>query len=55
MIGAITYDGLAPPTNTSATLNSAGSGLERATIRFRLAPDPSDLRISLVKKPEEKK
>jgi hypothetical protein len=55
MIGAITYDGLAPPTNTSTILDSTASGLERATIRFRLAPDPSDLRISLVKKPEEKK
>lgn len=55
VIGAITYDGVAPEATTGANTNATATGLERVTIRFRLAPDPADLRISLVSQSEGKK
>jgi len=55
VIGAITYDGAEFDPNTGVNSNTAETGMERVVVRFRLAPDPEDLRISLVSNPGGRK
>jgi hypothetical protein len=55
VIGAITYEGAASDGNAGVNPNTIATDLERVTIRFRLAPDPEDLRIPLVSNAGEKK
>jgi uncharacterized protein (DUF1810 family) len=55
VIGAITYDGLGSDATAGVNSNTTATALERVVIRFRLAPDPEDLRISLVSHPGERK
>jgi hypothetical protein len=55
VIGAITYDGAELDPNTGVNSNTAETGMERVVVRFRLAPDPEDLRISLVSNPGGRK
>jgi hypothetical protein len=55
VIGAITYDAAGLDATTGVNSNTTATGLERVVIRFRLAPDPDDLRISLVSHPGDRK
>lgn len=48
IIGAITYDGAGTGSNPDTTDVIAATGPERVTIRFRLAPDPANLRVAFV-------
>jgi hypothetical protein len=55
VIGAITYEGAAGDVKVAVGSSTTAAGLQRVTIRFRLAPDPNDLRIPLASEPGEKK
>jgi hypothetical protein len=54
MIGAITYEGAAVEPGV-VNPDARATGLERVTIRFRIAPDPIDLRTALASDPGVKK
>jgi hypothetical protein len=55
IIGPITFENAAAGSNAGVGQGVTGAGLERVTIRFRLAPDPADLRTPLVSEPGDKK
>jgi hypothetical protein len=55
VIGAITYETAAANIVAGVNPSTSATALERVTIRFRLAPDPNDLRIPLVAESGEKK
>jgi Tfp pilus assembly protein FimT len=53
--GPITFENAAAGSNAAVGQGVTGAGLERVTVRFRLAPDPADLRTPLVSEREGKK
>jgi hypothetical protein len=55
IIGPITFENAITDRNPGATQAVTAAGLERVSIRFRLAPDPAELRTPLVSEPEGKK
>jgi hypothetical protein len=55
IVGPITFENAAADPNAGGTQGVNGAGLERVTIRFRLAPDPAGLRTALVSEPEGRK
>ncbi|HVS59773.1 MAG TPA: hypothetical protein VHE82_03655 [Gemmatimonadaceae bacterium] len=55
MIGPITYESAPASLNAGVSSGVTGPGLERVTVRFRLAPDPADIRTPLVSEQGEVK
>jgi hypothetical protein len=55
IIGPITFENAPAGIDATGSQSVSGAGLERVTLRFRLAPDPAGLRTALVSEPEGKK